>query len=143
MRRGEFVSSEMVHRLTSGSRLYRQGIQYTVNMRARLIAIALLLVTVLQVPGLAYSATLNGGVDQSSHACDARSLPDGQNCDSCCSHGLMPSCGAQCPAPIGAAVPLRLPDSLRIAVLSVIISDAGVAPFAEHNPPHLLRPPIV
>jgi hypothetical protein len=123
--------------------LWREVIQYALNMCSRLIAIALLLVSVLQVPGLAYSATLNGGVDQSSHACDGRALPDGKDCDSCCSQGLMPSCAAQCPAPIGAAVPLTLPSSLRIAVCSVVIVDAGVAPFADHAPPHLLRPPIV
>lgn len=112
-------------------------------MRSRLIAIALLLVTVLQVPGLAYSATLNGGVDQSSPACDGQALPAGQTCDTCCTHGSMPSCGAQCPAPIGAAVPLALPDTLRVAMLSVVMFDADVALFAEHVPPHPLRPPIV
>jgi hypothetical protein len=112
-------------------------------MRSRLITVVLLLITVLQVPGLAYSATLNGGVDQSSHACDRQAVLHGQNCDSCCSHGSMPSCAAQCPAPVGAAVPLTLPNMLRSAVRSVLISDAGVAPFIEHAPPHPLRPPIV
>ncbi|MDP9087192.1 MAG: hypothetical protein M3O26_00395 [Pseudomonadota bacterium] len=112
-------------------------------MRFRLIAIALLLVTVLQVPWLAYSATLNGGVDQSSPACDGQALRAGLTCDSCCAHGSMPSCGAQCPAPSGPAVPLTLPNTLRVAMLSVVIFDADVAPFAGHAPPHPLRPPIV
>jgi hypothetical protein len=55
----------------------------------------------------------------------------------------MPSCAAQCPAPIGAAVPLTTPISPRFAVRGVVIVDADVAPFADHTPPHLLRPPIV
>ena len=112
-------------------------------MRSQLIAFALLLVTVVQVPGLAYSATLNGGVDQSSRACDGQALPAGETCDSCCSQGSMPSCAAQCPAPIGAAVSLALPHTSRAAMLSVVIFDADVAPFAEFDPPHPLRPPIL
>jgi len=36
-----------------------------------------------------------------------------------------------------------LPASLRIAVSGLVIPDAGVEPFAEHDPALLLRPPIV
>ena len=135
------LSARLLRQHGSASHLdaMRSGILSIVY--SRLIAAALLLVTVLQVPGLAYSTTLNGGVDQSHHVCDNLAADD-QNCDSCCSQG-MTSCAAQCLAPTSAAMPLTLPPALRIAARGIVIIDAGLAPFAQHISPHLLRPPIV
>jgi hypothetical protein len=55
----------------------------------------------------------------------------------------MPSCAAQCSISIGAVLPAALPHSLRIAIRSALIPDAGDTLFAEYVPPHPLRPPIV
>jgi hypothetical protein len=114
-------------------------------MHRRLIAIAMLLATVLQGPALTYAATLGSSsiADAITHACSGQALPDGTDCDTCCSHGAMPSCAAQCPVPFGAAVPLTFPTVLRIAARGVLIPEAGIAPFVDHDPPHPLRPPIV
>jgi hypothetical protein len=55
----------------------------------------------------------------------------------------MLSCAAQCAVPVGAAVPLTLAAPLRIADGALLAAEASVAPFAEHDPALLLRPPIV
>ena len=114
-------------------------------MHRSLLASVLLLTTVLQGPALMYAAALgtNGIGDAATQGCAVYTLPDGKDCDACCSHGSMPSCASQCPVPTGAAVPLTLAASIRIAVRGIVIPDAGVAPFAEHSPQHPLRPPIV
>jgi len=113
-------------------------------MRCRLFAIALILVTILQGPALAYAATLGANMgDAITHACAGQSLTDGSDCQSCCTHGAMPSCAAQCPVPVSAAVLLTLPTAQRIALRGIIVPDLGIRPFAEHDPPHPLRPPIV
>ena len=112
-------------------------------MHSRLIALLVLLATVMQGPALGYAASLGSSSDAVNHACADLTLLDRQACDACCTHGAMPSCAAQCPVLTGVAVPLSLPNSLRIAVRGALIPDAGVAPFAEHDPPHPLRPPIV
>ena len=114
-------------------------------MNRRLLAIALLLATVLQGPALVYAATLGSSSigDALTHTCNGQTLTDGSDCDTCCSHRAMPSCPAQCPVPIGAAVPLTIPSSMRISVLGVLIPDPGIAPFADHDPPLHFRPPIV
>jgi hypothetical protein len=114
-------------------------------MHRRLIAIALLLAAVLQGPALTYAATLGSGSvgDAITHACGGQTLPDRLDCGTCCSHGAMPSCAAQCPVPVGAAVPLAVSTSLRIAEGGLVIPDARVAPFADYDPALLLRPPIV
>ena len=114
-------------------------------MHRSLLASVLLLTTVLQGPALTYAAALgtNGIGDAATQGCAVYTLPDGRDCDACCSHDSMPSCASQCPVPTGAAVPLTLAASIRIAVRGIVIPDAGVAPFAEHSPQHPLRPPIV
>ena len=114
-------------------------------MYRRLLAVALILVTALQGPALTYAATLGstGSGDSTMRACGSYTLPDGNDCITCCFHGSMPSCAAQCSVPVTAAVPLMLPTSLRIALHGGVLPDAGIAPFAEHDPPHPLRPPIV
>ena len=110
----------------------------------RLIALALVLATVLQGPTLAFAATLGASMgDSLTHACGGQTLADESDCEACCSHGAMPSCAAHCPVPVIAAVLPTLPTSQRIAVHSVVIQDTGMAPFADHDPPNPLRPPIV
>ena len=114
-------------------------------MRHRLLAIAMILASLLQGPALTYAVTLGSSSigDAITHACGGQVLADGSDCDTCCAHGSMPSCAAQCPVPAGAAMPLVLLTSVRMALRGVVIPDAGVSPFADHDPPHPLRPPIV
>jgi hypothetical protein len=113
-------------------------------MHRRLLAIALILATILQGPALAYAMTLGASMgDAITHACGGQSLTDGSDCQSCCTHGAMPSCSAQCPVPVSAAVLLTLPTTQRTALRGIIVPDLGIGPFAEHDPPHPLRPPIV
>lgn len=114
-------------------------------MHRRLIAIALILAAVLQGPALAYAVTLGSSTigDAITHACNGQTFAEGGDCDSCCSNGEMPSCAAQCPVPVTAVVPLTLPTAVQIALNGVVIPDPGIAPFADHDPPHPLRPPIV
>ena len=112
-------------------------------MHRRLIAILVLLATLLQGPVLAYGAALESGGNAASHVCPDYTRADSKDCDACCTHGSMPSCVVQCQAAVGAAAPLSLPTSLRIAIRRTLIPDTGVAPFADHSPPHPLRPPIV
>jgi hypothetical protein len=120
-------------------------LQYTfTTMHRRLLAIALILATIFQGPGLAYAATFGASMgDAITHACGGQSLTDGSDCQSCCSHGTMPSCAAQCPVPVSAAVLLTLPATQRTALRGIIVPDPGIGPFAEHDPPHPIRPPIV
>lgn len=114
-------------------------------MRRRLLAISLILAAVLQGPALTYAATLGSSSigDAITHTCDGQTLPDGNDCGTCCSHGAMPSCAAQCPVPVGAAVLLMFPKSQRIAAGQLVVPDAVIAPFAQYDPPRPLRPPIV
>ena len=113
-------------------------------MHRRLLAMALILATFLQGPALTYAATLGASMgDAITHACGAVTLNNGNDCEACCSNGSMPSCAAQCPVPVTAAVPLMIPSSVRIAVLGVLIPDPGITPFADHDPPRPLRPPIL
>ena len=114
-------------------------------MNHRLLATVLILAAILQGPALAYAATLGSSSvgDAITHTCNGQTLAGGSDCDSCCSHGTMLSCAAQCLVPVAAAVPLSIPSSVRIAVVGVLIPDPGMARFADHNPPHPLRPPIV
>ena len=119
--------------------------QYTSRaMHRRLLAIALILTAIFQGPALAYASTLGAGMgDAITHACGGQLLADGNDCQSCCSHGATPSCAAQCPVPVSAAVSLALPIMRRTALRGIIVPEVGIDPFAEHNPPHPLRPPIV
>lgn len=113
-------------------------------MHRRLLAITLILATVFQGPALTYAATSGASVgDAITNSCGGVSLHDSNDCEACCSHGAMPSCAAQCPVPVSAAPLLSLATSQRTAVWGIIVADIGVAPFAEHDPPHPLRPPIV
>lgn len=114
-------------------------------MHRRLVAIALILVTILQGPAIVYAGTLGSSTlgDALTHACNGQTLGEGSDCDSCCSHGAMPSCAAQCSVPVTAAFPLKLPTAVRILSNSVVIPDFGIAPFVSADPPHPLRPPIV
>ena len=114
-------------------------------MYRRRIAIALLFATVLQGPALTYAVTLgsNSVGDAITRTCGGQTLPDGIDCGTCCSHGAMLSCAAQCPVPVGTAGPLSLPASLRIAVGRPVVPDDCVKPFADYDPTLLLRPPIV
>ena len=93
---------------------------------------------------LAVAGSLGGGngTAMASH-CYGDMVRDGKVCESCCSHGSMSLCAAQCSISIGAVLPLTLPHSLRIAIRGALIPDAGDTLFAEHIPPHPLRPPIV
>jgi hypothetical protein len=70
-------------------------------------------------------------------------LARGSDCGACCSHGGRPSCNAQCPVPVSAAVWLTHSATQRTALRGIIVPDLGIGPFAEHDPPHPLRPPIV
>lgn len=113
-------------------------------MHRRLLAITLILATIFQGPALAYAATLGASMgDAITHACGGQSLADGSDCESCCSHGAMPSCAAQCPVPVSAAALLALPTTQRTALRGIIVSDLRIGSFAEHDPPHPLRPPIL
>ena len=114
-------------------------------MYRRLLAIALILATLLQGPALTYAATLGSSSigDAITHTCEGQSLPDGNDCGTCCSHGALPSCAAQCPVPVSPAVPSVCVGSLRIPMHGVVFPDAGIASFTDHNPPRPLRPPIV
>jgi hypothetical protein len=109
----------------------------------RLIAAIVLLVAVLHGPALSFAAALGTGGDAASQACSENTLSDGKDCDTCCTRGSMPSCTAQCPVPVGTALPAAFPMMIRVALHGIVIPDVGVAPFADHSPPHLLRPPIV
>ena len=114
-------------------------------MYPRKFAIVLLLAMVLQGPALTYAATLGSSSvgDAITSNCGGQTLPDGIDCGTCCSHGAMLSCAAQCPVPVGTAGPLSLPASLRIAVGRPVVPDDCVKPFADYDPTLLLRPPIV
>jgi hypothetical protein len=113
-------------------------------MHRRLLALALILATIFQGPALAYATTLGASMgDAITHACGGQIFADGSDCQNCCTHGAMPSCAAQCPVPASAAVLLTLPMMHRTALRGVIVPDLGISPFAEHDPPHPLRPPIV
>jgi hypothetical protein len=113
-------------------------------MNRRLFAIALILATIFQGPALVYAATVGASMsDAITHACGGQPLTDGSDCQSCCTHGAMPSCSAQCPVPVSAAVLLSPPTTQRAALRGIIVPDLGIGPFAEHDPPHPLRPPIV
>jgi hypothetical protein len=128
------------------SRLLRWAVAvYLSRMYRRLLAIMLLVATVIQGPALSYAATLGSSSlgDAITRTCGGQSLPDGIDCGTCCSHGAMASCATQCPVPAGAAVPLTLPASLRTAEGGLIVPNARVVPFADHDPALLLRPPIV
>ena len=109
-------------------------------MYRRFLSVLLLLAVGLQGPMLTIAGSLSG--DSGAH-CYTDMLRLGKVCESCCSHGSMPSCAAQCSISIGAVLPPALPNSLRIAIRSVLIPDAGDILFAEYVPPHPLRPPIV
>ena len=113
-------------------------------MNRRLLAFALILATIFQGPALVYAATQGTGLgDAITHACGGQSLPDGSDCQSCCAHGSMPSCAAQCPVPVSAAVVLALPCTARTALRGIVVPESAIVPLAEHDPPHLLRPPIL
>jgi len=114
------------------------------TMNRRLLAIALILATIFQGPALVYAATVGASMgDAITHACGGQPLTDGSDCGTCCSHGAMPSCVAQCPGVVSAAVLPTLLTTQRTALRGVVISELGIGPFAEHDPPHPLRPPIV
>jgi hypothetical protein len=112
-------------------------------MNRRWVIILLLLVTVLQGPALTYAASLGSGAGNTIQGCDDYTFSNGKDCDSCCSHGSMPSCVVQCAIPAGAAPAFKLPLMLRVGVRGVLLPDIGVARFAEHALPRPLRPPIV
>lgn len=115
----------------------------SVTMHRRLIAIALLLITVLQVPALAYSAIMNAGVAEAHHACGGFAMPEGKTCDTCCSEGSMQSCATHCLLPVGATLVQALPSLLRMPTSKTVIPDAGVTAFTDHAPQHPFRPPIL
>jgi hypothetical protein len=113
-------------------------------MNRRLFAIALILATIFQGPALVYAATVGASMgDAITHACGGQPLTDGSDCGTCCSHGAMPSCTAQCPVPVSAAVLTTLPTAQRAALRSVVIPELRTGPLPERAPPDLLRPPIV
>ena len=113
-------------------------------MNRRLLAIALILATIFQGPALVYAATVGASMgDALTHACGGQPLTDGSDCGTCCSHGAMPSCMAQCPVPVSAAALLTLPTAQRAALRGVVIPELRIGPLPEHDPPDLLRPPIV
>ena len=111
-------------------------------MYRRLFAIVFLLAVVLQGPVLTFAVTLASNGGTASHDCSNYILADEKAFESCCTYGSMPSCAAQCPVPMGAAVPVSVPITLRMPVLRMVIPDADVASFPDYDPPHLLRPPI-
>jgi hypothetical protein len=101
-------------------------------MNRRLPAIALILATIFQGPALVYAATVGASMgDAITHACGGQPLTNGSDCGTCCSHGAMPSCTAQCPVPVSAA--------LR----GVVSPELRIGPLPKRDPPDLLRPPIV
>ena len=107
-------------------------------MRLRLIAIALLIVTVLQGAVFAYAA-----MHASSDGRCERVMSDGSTCKACCAHGSS-SCALQCADLLVTAMPAIRPSLyLRMPVYRVMIPESGVAPFAAYTPPHPFRPPIV
>lgn len=110
-------------------------------MYRRLIAIALLLIAVLQGPVLSYAATIESVGESVSRPCGGHMLAE-KHCDTCCTHGSIPSCTAQCPVPVGAAAPLTLPSLIRIPLRGAAIPEAGAAAFAQFDAPRPLRPPI-
>ena len=109
----------------------------------RLFVAVLLIVTALQGPALSYAVTVGSSSDAAVRTCSSYTLSDGKDCDTCCTQGSMPACAAQCPVPVGAAIQAAPPMMIRMVSQSAIVPDVDVAPFADHSPPHPLRPPIV
>jgi hypothetical protein len=117
-------------------------------MQRRLLTIALMLAAIVQGSALAYAANLDQNVGHAmTHACDGQSqsqAPDAvRDCPGCPSHGSILSCAEHCSVSSSVAVPMTLPPMERTASIGVIVADPGVGPFAEHDAPHPLRPPIV
>jgi hypothetical protein len=113
-------------------------------MTRRLLAIALILATIFQGPALVYAATVGASAgDALTHECGGQPLADGSDCGTCCSHGAMPSCAAQCAVPVSAAVLPKLPTAQRTALRGVVIPELRIGPLPADAPPDLLRPPIV
>jgi hypothetical protein len=114
----------------------------------RRAAILLVMIAVLfQGPTLSYAVTLGSAgnsVSQSMSAyCGASKAVGLEQCDSCCSHGFVLSCGASCLISADSAGPLSTPVVLRIPVHGALLPDPDVTRFVDHHPPHLLRPPIL
>jgi len=117
-------------------------------MQRRLLTIALMLATIVQGGALAYAGTLDQSVGHlMTHACDGQSqsqAPDAvSDCPGCTSHGSILSCAEHCSVASSVAVPMTLPPLERSTRVGVLVADPGVGPFAEHDAPHPLRPPIV
>ena len=119
--------------------------RYTYAVHRPLLASVLLLTTVLQGPLLSYAANpkSTGLGDSTARTCAGYTFSAENACERCCGHGAMPSCVAQCAVPGGATLPTTPETSIRIAERGALIPDAGVAPFAQRDPPHPFRPPIV
>jgi hypothetical protein len=117
--------------------------RYTYAVHRRFFAILLLLTAVLQGPVLTYAATLRstGIGDSIARTCGDYTVSSEKACQDCCGHGSMLSCVAQCAIP-GSAIPMGSATLVRIAARGTLIRDAGVAPFAQRDPPHPFRPPI-
>jgi hypothetical protein len=112
-------------------------------MHRRLLAIALMFATMVQGTALAYATTSVERVGTAmSHHCDEQ-MTAGAHHAPCCEHRGTVSCAVHCSIPSSVALPATLPATLRTAVLAIIVPDPGAGSFAEHDPPHPLRPPIV
>jgi hypothetical protein len=109
----------------------------------RLIALFLLLVTVLHGSASSFAAALGSNGDAANQACNENTLSNGKDCDTCCSHGSMPFCAAQCPVQVITALPTVFPMMIRVVLHSIVVPDIDVASFTDHSPPQLLRPPII
>jgi len=117
-------------------------------MQRRLLAVTLMLATLVQGMAFAYATTVGPNVGRSmTHACDGQSLTEAReevrDCPGCPSHGSILACAEHCSVSSSVAVPMTPPSMQRTALLGVIVADPGVAPFAEHDAPHPLRPPIL
>ena len=113
------------------------------GMHRRLIVGILLLALAGQGPALAYSAVLATPLSSASGgvACAGTHLPNGNACDSCCSHGSG-FCATACALSLTAATPVT-PVAMVVIVPRAPIPDAEAPPFVERHPARLLRPPIV
>jgi hypothetical protein len=108
----------------------------------RLFAVLLLLTAALQGPLLTYAASLSATEGFVTRSCADQTQFNAKACEDCCGSDLMTSCLLQCLA-TGAAISVAHGIPIRVAAGSLLVPDTGIAPFAERDPPHPFRPPIV
>ena len=116
-------------------------------MRRRVVIFLLVIAVLFQGPALSYATTLESADGNPvSHSvpvnCSALMAAGVKPCDLCCSHGSMLSCASTCLSFLDSPGPLATAAVLRISARGAGLPEAGAAPFVDHHPPHLLRPPI-